>query len=304
MQWPHTATGTLTQGQQLQRGTDTPIQYWAHYAALADLVHVRPSHVNRRAYDSALRQHKAGTPATQQWFGCASADAVDALLTEGWPAGLARMHGMRERITAQCPYVRQAARRVRRRPQGTELDPHAVQRGDLMRAWRRVEKVERVSGMVRTKFVRIVLNVGARRTVPAPHLLYRPVAGLLVAEHLIARGYTVEVIAASFGLGVTKSGANMLITLHVSTSDRQVLPANFAILGLAGFFRKYVFAVRCAVPERIAAGFGRSAALATIPQTLAQEGGHTIITPDFWTEADAIEWINTVLTTGIVRKEA
>lgn len=175
-----------------------------------------------------------------QWYGIeGGAPAVLSMLENGYPEGAGMVTSFRDALGASVGRAEGIRRRRVRGPMGDTMDVHAVNRGQLDRAWSSTLKsIRKGSGIIR-----ILVDIGGNAGANANSLRWRGVAALTMCEILIKAGYSVEIVA---GLAVHRfvrewktSGA-----VTVVVKPRNVFP-DYDLLAatvcLPGFFRTIGF---------------------------------------------------------------
>jgi len=126
------------------------------------------------------------------WYGVDGVQAMHRALEQGHADGARAIDDMLTKINAQLPKAVGLGRRLVRGDQGDELDIHAVNRGDISRAWTsRKRMIKRGKSAVR-----IVCDIAGNCNVDASTLQWRGVAALCVAEIMTGAGYKTEIVAA------------------------------------------------------------------------------------------------------------
>ena len=272
------------------------IEWKAHFDSFDAFSKVQPSDVNKARFDAYLRDRDRNT---ESWLGCESFEEVDRLARDGWTEGVTRIKEISDAITAKLPRVKFMRRKRVRGSQGAELDIHAVNRGSLDRAWSSVAKVER-QGNVRSKKIRLIMDLSAPFSKSAHELFWNPAATLVLAQHFLKCGHAVEVLAARLTSRIAvrkgKKGNSKLVTFTVKAFDRALQIENLALMALAGVSRKYGFTSSYAIPRTIRDDVGCPEELTRAESEFQTTDCHTILTPKFYTEVEALEWINETLT--------
>ena len=169
------------------------------------------------------------------------APAVLAAMVDGFPEGEKKIDAMHAQLVGQLPIAVGLGRRLVRGMTGDELDVHAVNRGDIGRAWSsRQRAIKRGNSAVK-----IVCDIGGNSGTSAESLSWRGVAAIVLHEIMSTARYSTELVAA-FGVrdySTSKSNKRlMLISCVVKgrgvSADRGLLAAT---LTLGGFFRTVGF---------------------------------------------------------------
>lgn len=211
---------------------------------------VKPSALNEQRYQMSQRDNRGA-----DWWGVeGDTKAVDKVIDEGWPEGVARLSQMADSLT--IPPAVSIKRRRARGDQGDELDIHRVYRGQLDTAWsRRQRKVARAP-----RHIDLLAITSANCHVKAEAMFWRGAAITRLADLLDEAGYRVRIRGAEIGTGVDARGKFDQVTDWVIKDyDEPLTLTNVAASAcLAGFFRRVGFASICSILEEVNYGFGRS----------------------------------------------
>jgi len=200
----------------------------------------------------------------KDWYGVSSVSAMAKALEQGHAEGVTAIDDMLGKIAAKLPKAVGIGRRLVRGDQGDELDIHAVNRGDISRAWssrRRLIKRGKSA-------VRIVCDIAGNSSVDASTLQWRGVAALCVAEIMTGAGYKTEIVAGMSTSGTASGLPEVLTTITVKSMGTQPDKGLLAAaLCLAGFFRTWGFVaiIRHAdnAGKHVTSGLGHSSRLDT-----------------------------------------
>jgi len=190
---------------------------------------------NERRANGYINNNHGGTA----WYGVGSVDTFHRTLEQGHSEGVKAIDDMLLKVKAKLPKAVGLGRKLVRGDQGDELDIHAVNRGDISRAWTsRKRMVKRGKSAVR-----IVCDIAGNCDVDASTLQWRGVAAMCVAEIMSKAGYKTEIAAGMAASGVARGLPEVLTTVTVKAMgtqpDKGLLAA---VLCLAGFFRTWGFA--------------------------------------------------------------
>lgn len=175
-----------------------------------------------------------------EWYGLegntkAAVKKCGALLRDGWQDGVKRM---RQHLTVLGATISAKAPDVRRRPiwsdDGGELDMDKVRSGNLDTAYRRCARRQQM----RPAMVAIGIHTADNCNVTSEAMFWRGAAALCLADHLITRGYPVElsgIIAAN--MGEQRSRRMNLRYIVKAARGPYSLPHACAALALPGTFR-------------------------------------------------------------------
>jgi len=172
------------------------------------------------------------------WYGVGSVDTFHRTLEKGHAEGVTAIDTMLGKIKAQLPKAVGIGRKLIKGDQGDEIDIHAVNRGDISRAWSsRKRLIKRGKSAVR-----IVCDIAGNCNVDASTLQWRGVAAMCVAEIMTGAGYKTEIVAGMSTSGAAQGVSEVLTTVTVKSMgtqpDKGLLAA---VLCLAGFFRTWGF---------------------------------------------------------------
>ena len=219
-------------------------------------------------------------------------NAVMKTLTTGYKAGEQRIDTMLDTVRPHLPMAVGIGRVIVKGDRGDALDIHAVNRGDLSRAWTSRKRLLK-AGKSR---ISIVVDICGNRWNHADTLAWRGVAGIALAEIMTKAGYQSELIA---GLCTGDSFANrstrVLITTTVKpfgvSADRGMLAATIA---LTGFFRTLGFTALLravdAENERASCGLGHAVQVdGMIP--INEKVSQLIVPTSIKSEEAAVEWV-------------
>jgi len=224
--------------------------YFTHYDSISDLRAMldRPWLIERNRASMTDHTH-LNRETKRSWFGIEGGyAAVAKALQKGFPEGERLIETMHQDLKAKLPKAVGLGRKLIKSDQGDELDIHAVNRGDISRAWssrRRLIKRGKTS-------LRIVVDIGGNCGVNADSLRWRGVAGMCLAEIMTAASYKTEIVAgfAVRGHDEEKRSDTGVVTVTVKASgtaaDKGLLAAS---LCLSGFFRTFGFAAVCRLAD-------------------------------------------------------
>lgn len=220
------------------------------FGSVAELVATMEAPFQRR-HNDYLRVKFLGERSGmgRDWYGLkGGAAAVKAAMRDGYAEGADKVTAIYERIEAKLPRAVDFRRTRRRADAGDALDIHAVNRGDLSRAWETMRRDARHgSGLVR-----IVADVCGNAGMDADELTWRGVAALALSRALTRAGYSVEIVAAAAvgaSMNFRRDEENKIPLRRSSLTLVTVKPRHAAAdtltlaatLCLPGFFRTYLF---------------------------------------------------------------
>lgn len=177
------------------------------------------------------------------WYGMqGGADAVMSAMLRGFPEGETKVEKLMRSLDGKLPRAVGIGRKLVRGAQGDELDIHAVNRGDISRAWssrqRQIKKGKTA--------LKIVADIGGNRSSSADSLQWRGIAAIALSEIMTKAGYGTELVAAWAVRGHWDNsrsrpvaGIECVVKARGVSADRGLLAATLA---LTGFFRTVGFA--------------------------------------------------------------
>lgn len=239
-------------------GTEMPdsfFQYRRHYDSVEEFCAVVPSETNAAfIQDEMVLRSTPRCPSNKHirnlrtdWYGVPTYQDVERVVRDGWPEGLARMEEM---LKHEIPQLVGIKRKLRRGDHGDEIDIHAVNRGQLDRAWSRRARTHALNGHGHKT---ILFNNMTRSDIKAETLFWRGAAMVKVSDALTEAGYDVEII-------VQKSNINVDLYESVRICDTFTLkpmhmPLNkmavATVVCLAGFTRVFGFRHLTRIQEHI-----------------------------------------------------
>lgn len=264
---------------------------YMHADSVADLIELarNPGRLpanNRARYLESIAEHASNAGS---WYGVPAHSIADTLET-GWRNGAERLSGM------QRPEVgigRSNRRRRVRGDHGDSLDPHAVMRGDLGRAWERTKRTETKSPL----FVTVWANLGLQAGISAESAFLRGAAIVAICDALTLAGHQVEVIGYRYSRNNTfkanKSKHHAYFVPLKRFDDRLDIELLATVSCLAGFHRSAGFAAIAASPNQIHEAFGRSEQGGMPPRKIIDAHGakHNVGVPLFENESQMRQWL-------------
>lgn len=267
--------------------------YYQHFGSIAECDALRDAPWKVKANGERARDYFDTNHGGTSWYGVADVTAARRAVAEGHPAGALEIDTLYEGMAATLPRALDHRRKLRRGDQGDSLDIHAVNRGDLARAWTTAKREIRFgSGLIR-----VAVDVCGNAGESAQSLRWRGVAALALSRSLTKAGYSVEIVAgmATHGSAPGAERRNVLTTVtvkprHVAT-DTALLAG---VLCLSGFFRIFGFAAICRGADsqgvNVAGGLGHAVPLGN--DLAAPEKVTQIITPHNLYSADCVKaWV-------------
>ena len=209
-----------------------------HYASIADCRADLTAPWALEGNGNRARGYITDNHGGMDWYGVHSVSAMMQALEQGHAEGVKAIDTMLGKIKAQLPKAVGLGRKLVRGDQGDEIDIHAVNRGDISRAWSsRKRMIKRGKSAVR-----VVCDIAGNCNVDASTLQWRGVAAMCVAEIMSGAGYKTEIVAGAATSGTASGLPDVLTTVTVKAMgtqpDKGLLAA---VLCLAGFFRTWGF---------------------------------------------------------------
>jgi hypothetical protein len=230
-----------------------------------------------------------------EWLGIeGGAPAALAALVDGYPRGEQMVREFHDNIAASLPRAVGVQRRRLRGAMGDELDIHAVNRGNVDRAWSTSSRAIRRGSSI----LRLVVDICANGDTSASSMQWRGVAGLALSEVMSKAGYSVEIVAAfavNGYLATSRRTGDMTCTVVVKPRGVQAdLGMLAATVALPAFFRTLGFCaiIRCADNQGkiVSDGLGHYldvAGVLPVPDKVTQ-----LMVPQSITSHDsAVQWV-------------
>jgi len=236
-----------------------------------------------------------------KWLGVETIDGVKKLTERGWPEGLAKAESILDANRLTVPKMKTVKRKRRRGAFGDSIDIHRVNNGDLNRAW---EYRKREAGMPRKgDHVILASNIGATVNVTSEQMFWRGAVTTIAADMIERSGRSVKIIGYSWSEGVyPRSPVHSCKTiLKVKDySDSLDMESVITMLGLAGFFRYYVFKSRLSAPFKASNGLGTT--VHRVPQEVVDKNAVVIDITDVWNENGAQQFLNSLESRLVVKE--
>ena len=253
----------------------------------------------RQHHAEQIKNYCESTYDRENWHGMnGGAVAVMSAMLVGFPEGEAKIDAMQSHMVGKLPKAVGIGRKLVRGMSGDELDIHAINRGDISRAWSSRQRLIRKGISALKMIVDIAGNCDSSHDV----LQWRGIAGVALSEIMTKAGYSTEIVAAwsvrdylDNSRGNPIVGIECVVKARGVTADRGLLAAT---LCLTGFFRTVGFAAiaRAADDEdkRCDTSLGNHVdAERVIP---AVTGVTNIYVPaSICDEASAVEWIKSTV---------
>lgn len=187
--------------------SDTHYQHFASLSAMSAAVdHPLARQTNKRVSDNFMKQHG------RDWYGMAGGfKEVEATIkAANVKDSIKLVENFMAALSAKLPRAEGIRRQIRRGDSGDDIDIHAVNRGNMDRAWTSSRRtVKRGTGLLR-----IVVDVGGNSITNAERLAWRGVAGAALAGVTSKAGYAVEIVAG-FAIRKFKRDGSMLVSTTV-----------------------------------------------------------------------------------------
>ena len=263
------------------------------YNSIAELRGMVDLPWTRERNASRAKGYLTGAIDRVDWHGIrGGANACAAALVKGYPEGEAKIDRLHDGLAAHLPRAIGIGRTLRRGDNGDMLDIHAVNRGDIGRAWlKRQRELKRGKSALQ-----LCVDVGGNSDKSADQLTWRGVAGICLSEIMSKAGYSVELVACFAIDGpCDRNQDNAVISVVVKpagiVADRGLLAAS---LCLTGFFRTLGFAAICraadSVDKEVNDGLGHhlnADGMLPVNPRMTQ----VIVPSSIYNEATAREWI-------------
>lgn len=187
--------------------SDIHYQHFASLSAMSAAVDHPPARkINKTVSDKFVKQHG------RDWYGMAgNFDIVESTIkAANAKDSIKLVEKFMTDLSAHLPRAEGIRRQIRRGDSGDDIDIHAVNRGNIDRAWTSSRRtIKRGSGLLR-----IVVDVGGNHTTNAERLAWRGVAGAALAGVTSKAGYAVEIVAG-FAIRKFKRDGSVLVSTTV-----------------------------------------------------------------------------------------
>ena len=182
-----------------------------------------------------------------KWFGIVGGHSGwDDYVRDGATSEQERIKELASKFQMKTPKGIRTKRRSSRGPQGDELDIHSVRSGNLDRAWRRTQKIEK-KGKVKRITIIYQSHLYAGQNQDAA--FYSPAAAAVLCQKLNEANVAIEIIATSWSQTVWKSnesGASSSLIIHrVKNMNAPLNIAALATTATAGYTRSLKFRLWC-----------------------------------------------------------
>lgn len=226
------------------------------------------------------------------------AETYDRTMREGWTAALPRIEALATKITAKVAEPLDVRRKLRRGPMGDELDIHAVNAGNLPKAWTaRKRTVARAPAPIR-----LICNVVYNCTSSPEVFFWRGAVALALVRALRKKGYRTAISGAGLLCGPYETRKlDYMARFDALRYGEAIDTARLAaVLCSSGMLRHTIFHTVLTTPATVSGGFGYAPdddrlALAIVntgvfPSTAEER----LVIPDVGNERAAGEWLERV----------
>ena len=264
-----------------------------------DLLAVRDPDYPHRANGALWRSRAPAPPERGSWMGNVSnLKQAEALLTEGWPAGVARAQGLLADLEHAIPEAKQLTRRVRYRDAGDEVDTGRYLSGAYDTMWRSMPRDAETTG---NKIVSVNIAYGGPCLVQGDDLFWSGAAAAVLVDHLEAAGFRVELFA-SCKIGARSGPDSVIVRTRLKDAGEPLrLDSAIAFVGHPAVYRFWTFLGWTACTSYLGDSWGSGARGYNSGPALAAlaEAGH-IDAPDitfepFYTREDAVRQVKEAL---------
>lgn len=256
-----------------------------HFNSMFELLDFVPESKNRGQFEEP-QQSRAGS----HWFGRGNATGRDVIqhALGGWRVGYKKLQDMLRELDLKGNAVEELAMVQKRRrkrfksDQGFELDIHAVNQGNLGRAWTNI-KSEVVDKQ--HKLITLMVDVGGTSSEDVASSLWRAAVAVKLADVLIKSGKSVRIVVGSLAEGVYIRDAydfKTTTSIVVKQYNEPLTLERLAGMSHLGFHRVFNFMARAAHSKFVcSSGYGGSrnglGDVANMPLHLKEEvtAGHT-----------------------------
>jgi hypothetical protein len=222
------------------------------------------------------------------------APAVLAALEGGYQAGADTIERLALALAVKLPAAVGIGRRLVRGMEGDELDIHAVNRGDIGRAWSSRKRLVKTGKSA----VRLCVDIGGNAGADADALRWRGIAALVMSQLLHKAQYKTEIIACFAVKGGIEYRREERLTISCIVKPfaaRADLPLLAASVALTGFFRTLGFAAICKAADdaggTVDDGLGQYLDI-TGALPVADNVTQLIVPQSINNENEALDWIN------------
>lgn len=200
----------------------------------------QPCAMSRHA--NLIRGYVSESYSREDWHGMSGgAVAVMQAMLIGHPEGEEKIENLLRSLDGKLPQAVGVGRKLVRGMSGDELDIHAVNRGDISRAWSSRQRLIKKGKTA----LKIVADVGGNCSSSHDVLQWRGIAAIALSEIMTKAGYSTEIAAAwAVRSHIRRKSADVsaiecVVKSRGVAADRGLLAATLA---LSGFFRTVGFA--------------------------------------------------------------
>lgn len=196
-------------------------------------------------------QHKTKAGRSESWYGNASQDDIERLLTDGWPEGAARLAKLSEQVSVPALKTRRRVGVWSR--EGSELSVERAMRGQWDTAWRTARRQTTVGPQT----VELYCMYGGSAFESAESLFWQGAVTAALADMLEGAGYNVRITGCFMHGGPDWKGwLNRSDVIVKDSSEPMQLDSIAAILCHAGLYRTFLFQSWMQIPRELNTGLG------------------------------------------------
>ena len=225
------------------------------------------------------------------WYGLGDTSRQEAMdiVRDGWPVGAEKVESMSQQIS--LPTLESIQRKLVRGDIGDFCDPHQINRGNFSTAWTS-KKRKLGSG---PKRYQLCCQIGGNANITGEEMLWRAVACLALAQAICKAGHAVEIIAFCNVRDCFTSGTRgQICTVKVKPFESYLDLSNLAVtLGLAGFYRIYMWKARLAHPTKNVS-WGMGSSTPHLPEIESGNATQIKIDGDIASQSDCEYFLNNI----------
>lgn len=223
-----------------------------HFNSMHELMDFTPTMKNRSQFNGPRQSHEGS-----RWFGVGNNTGEDVIKHAliGWEVGYEKLNDMLKQLDAEgtareeLAIVEKRRRKRFKTDQGMELDIHAVNQGNLGRAWTNIksEVVDR-----QHKLITLMVDVGGTAMENVESSLWRATVAVKLTDALITSGKSVRIVVGSLAEGVYDSyreggsGYSATTSIVVKQYNEPLTLKRLAGMSHLGFHRVFNFMARAA----------------------------------------------------------
>ena len=245
------------------------------FADMADLLngeHVsgrNRKHLERKRDEWASLSSGGGTWGNS-FYGNASLNEIQTLMTQGWADGAAKAGSMTPTLSNLVPPPRSIRRRIRWAEAGTDIHIDRALSGDWDKAFRN-SYTEQVAGSPR--ILSLACNFGGHSDLGTEQLFWCAAQMIVTCDLLEQAGYQVELRAVKHNVHHGARNPHTLIDVLVKQAGQPMrADAVAAVFGHAGVYRTYGHTLLMTAPHDIGSGFGAPTAIGAMLKIATDAG--------------------------------